>query len=544
MPEMLSTGRRPAALWLAPALALLTACGGSEDTASDGSVSTTVQADTRRLIVQLHPAALAPTATTTDARALQAEPLQRRTEAAVQGLSQRLLARHGLRAGHHFTRAIQGFSVEVPAARAEALRQQLEDDPAVLAVRPDAPVSAGQSMSVRTLTTAGHWGLDRIDQRKPPLDQRIGTATRGQGVTVFVVDSGISPHDQFGGRLAGGIDVVGDGRGSADCSGHGTHVAGTIGGSVAGVAPEATLMSVRVLDCNGSGSIQGVMSGLDWVLSRPERPAVVNMSLGAGAHDLLDESVQTLLRAGIHVAVSAGNENADACLRSPARVPGALTVGASDSADRRASFSNVGRCVDLLAPGQQILAPDWRSTSAERVLSGTSMASPHVAGTMALLLQSRPGLTPPQLAQQLIAQATSSVLTQLSGSPNRLLFAGSAPAVPFPATHAVHIDLLQGDTVVSRGHWIARASVRVRNAFGQPVAGVLVNGLYQGARLPVTCTTAPTGLCTLSSTPQTAAIAELALAVRWLEGPTVAYRREFDRARTLSVRRPSTLAPR
>lgn len=538
---------RPRSHPLSPTLAtlglalLLSACGGGED----GSTPQASGREPQRLIVQLHPAALAADEAGR-ARALQtaAGTLQQRTEAAIQAQSLRLLGPGGPRAGLHFSRIWPGFTVEVPGHEAQALQQRLEQDPAVLSVRPDTLASTGQTVSERTLSEFGHWGLDRIDQRRLPLNQRLATTTRGQGVTIFVLDSGISAHQQFGERLAPGTDYIRDGYGSADCRGHGTHVAGTIGGSLAGVAPGATLVSVRVLGCNGSGPISKVLAGIDWILNRQERPAVVNMSLGADAHPMLDDAVRSLLLAGFHVVVSAGNENSNACLRSPARVPGAITVGASDNTDKRAVFSNFGSCVDLLAPGQWVSAPDWRSQTAERMLSGTSMAAPHVAGTLALLLESRPTLTPTQLTQQLLAQSTPSVLAQLSGSPNRLLFAGSATALKFPPAHELNIGLLQGDTAVSRGRWTARATVRVVNASGKPMGGVKVSGLFQGASAPVSCSTAASGLCTLVSLAQTADVAQLSVAVQALEGAAFTYRRERDQARAITIQRPGGLAPR
>lgn len=519
---------------------LLSACGGGADEPRPAPGS-----EPQRLIVQLHPAAVAADEAIR-ARALQtaAGTLQQRTEAAIQAQSRRLLGPGGPQARLHFSRIWPGFTVEVAAGEAEALQQRLEQDPAVLSVAADTLASDGQMAAERALPEFGHWGLDRIDQRRLPLNQRLATSTRGQGVTVFVLDSGISAHQQFGDRLAAGTDHVRDGHGSTDCRGHGTHVAGTIGGSVAGVAPGATLVSVRVLGCDGSGPISQVLAGIDWILTRQERPAIVNMSLGANAYPMLDEAVRSLLLAGFHVVVSAGNENTNACLRSPARVPGAITVGASDNTDKRAVFSNFGSCVDLLAPGQWVSAPDWRSQTAERMLSGTSMAAPHVAGTLALLLESRPTLTPTQLTQQLLAQSTPSVLAQLSGSPNRLLFAGSATALKFPPAHELNIGLLQGDTAVSRGRWTARATVRVVNASGKPMGGVKVSGLFQGASAPVSCSTAASGLCTLVSLAQTADVAQLSVAVQALEGAAFTYRRERDQARAITIQRPGGLAPR
>src|SRR5436190_3860732 len=242
---------------------------------------------------------------------------------------------------HSYVRGFKGLSIETSDVNA----QSLANDPRVKFVEEDATVSA----------TSSSWGLDRIDQRALPLDGSFTSAGTGAGVNVYIVDTGIlASHEDFGGRVAAGFDGVGDNNGTTDCNGHGTHVAGIVGGTDKGVAKSATLVPVRVLDCTGSGSLSTVIAGLDWVLqdhAQSTSPAVVNMSLSGDASSALDAEVNSLLSAGITVAVAAGNDNVPACAKSPARVAGAITVGASTSLDQRASFSNYGPCVDLFAPG-------------------------------------------------------------------------------------------------------------------------------------------------------------------------------------------------
>ena len=560
-PVRAAARRLPALL----ALLALTACGGTDgadgvDSAGDGSALQAAdeserhalaatdaaggRADELRFIVRLHPAALSAGATgVASARALAAAPPAATIEAAVHGQSRRLLADGAARPRRHYARAIQGFSFSVAPAQAEALLQRLRADPAVLSVEPDGLVRSAQVVKARSVDTA-HWGVDRVDQRKLPLDRSYAPVGSGRGVSVYVIDSGISPHRQFDTRLAAGVDFVGDGHGSADCRGHGTHVAGSIAGFVAGVAPGATLVPVRVLDCDGISSIQRLLLGIEWVIEHAARPAVINMSLGAYASEVIDEAVLTALQAGLHVAVSAGNDNVSACLRSPARVPGALTVGASNGLDQRSSFSNFGSCVDLFAPGEQIMSADWRGTEGERLLSGTSMAAPHAAGAMALQLESRPGLSPAQLVQQLLSQSTSGRIASVAGSPNRLLFTGAAPQLPFPVVQDIHVGLVNGETAVARTQWTARVSVRVVNRSGQNIAGIKVTGLFGNARTPLSCTTAASGLCTLVSSAQPAGTAALTLAVRTLEGSAAIYRSERNVASTITLKRPKALDPR
>ena len=282
---------------------------------------------------------------------------------------------------------------------------------------------------------APSWGQDRIDQTALPLNGRIAAPLDGAGVNAYVIDTGVrGDHDEFGSRVQAGYDAVSGTDGTSDCNGHGTHVAGTVAGTTFGVAPAAAIVPVRVLDCSGSGSTSGVIAGINWVTANHQAgvPAVANMSLGGSYSPALNAAVRSAVADGITFAVAAGNSNADACDASPASEPAAVTVGATTSTDARASYSNFGSCLDIFAPGSGILSASSASTSGSRALSGTSMASPHVAGAAALLLSGSPSATPQAVTTALTQGATANVVNDVVGSPNRLLniSSGVAPAPP------------------------------------------------------------------------------------------------------------------
>ena len=325
-----------------------------------------------------------------------------------------LVAAYNVKANNRFKHAINGFAAEMTEGEALAL----SEDPRVEFVEEDQVYTADATQ------TGATWGLDRIDQRNRPLNGTYIYNWTGSGVRAYIIDTGIrTAHTQFGGRATVSADFVGDGRNGQDCNGHGTHVAGTVGGSTYGVAKSVSLRAVRVLNCSGSGSTSGVIAGVNWVAANRQLPAVANMSLGGGASSALDTAVNNAINAGVTFAVAAGNSNANACNFSPARTAAAITVGATTSTDARASYSNFGSCVDIFAPGSSITSAWSTSNTATNTISGTSMASPHVAGAAALYLQANPGASNATVRNALVNNATTNVLTGVgTGSPNRLLY--------------------------------------------------------------------------------------------------------------------------
>jgi subtilisin family serine protease len=297
------------------------------------------------------------------------------------------------------------------------------------------PVTPAAASTPEAPTTL--WGLDRIDQRALPLNNQFSRAYTGSGVTAYIIDTGVlSTHTEFGGRVLSGFSSVSDANGTEDCNGHGTHVAGTVGGSNYGVAPGVAIVPVRVLDCSGSGSTSAVIAGIDWVIANhvAGTPAVANMSLGGGRSSALDIAVRSAVADGVVFVVAAGNSTANACQSSPAGEPLAITVGATTSADARSSFSNYGSCVDVFAPGSSITSAWYTSTTASNTISGTSMASPHVAGVVALGLEIAPNSSVAQISEWITSTATQGVISNAgSGSPNLLVYSRLSATPPVAA---------------------------------------------------------------------------------------------------------------
>lgn len=403
---------------------------------------------------------------------------------------------------HVYTNVFPGVAVELSAAAADALSR----NPNVARVEADGTVTTTDTQS------AAPWGLDRADQRDLPLSGTYSWDTTGAGVKAYVVDTGLlDAHVDFAGRVGAGYTSISDGRGTTDCNGHGTHVAGTTAGTSYGIAKAATVVPVRVLDCSGSGTWSGVIAGLDWIVSHhTTAPAVANMSLGGGASSSVDDAVRRVIADGVTVVVSAGNSTADACTQSPARVAAALTVGATTSTDARASYSNFGTCVDLFAPGSSVLSAWHTSTTATNTISGTSMASPHVAGAAARILSGATTLSPAEVAGRVTAAATTGKVTSAgTGSPNLLLYTSdvaqatpiaTAPAAPLNVSatagrRSATVTWTQGNdggaALTGQTVWVFKGDTRIGSVSVTATATIVkIGGLQAGSayRFTVTAT--------------------------------------------------------
>jgi subtilisin family serine protease len=397
------------------------------------------------------------------------------------GLARGLVKNAGGTLRFTYTEALQGFAARIPAQALDGIRH----NPNIELVEQDLAISADVIQS-----NPPSWGLDRIDQRDLPLDDSYTYDFDGTGVTAYILDTGIRPtHNDFVGRASVGADFIGDGQNGIDCAGHGTHVAGTVGGSSYGVAKNVSLIAVRVLDCGGSGFVSGLIAGIDWITADhdPGELAVANVSIRAPISTSLDNAVANSVADGVTYAVSAGNANTNACNQSPAREPTALTVASTTSSDSRSGFSNYGTCVDLFAPGSSIISAWYTGDNAAASLSGTSMASPHVAGAAALYLDETNGATPAQVASAILGAATSGAVSDPgSGSPNLLLyslFGGSPPPPPPPPPPAAATDVAVESVsdVQTSGKRHLNGSVTVAIGLGVdgsvgPASGISVTG--------------------------------------------------------------------
>ncbi|MGW3889274.1 S8 family peptidase [Micromonospora chokoriensis] len=388
--------------------------------------------------------------------------------------AKRLSGRHGGTVARTYGAALRGFEAKVSASAAA----RIAADPAVEYVEQNHTVSISG-----TQTNPPSWGLDRIDQRNRPLDSSYTYPNTASNVHAYIIDTGIRfSHNDFGGRATSGYDAV-DGGSADDCNGHGTHVAGTVGGSSYGVAKGVQLVGVRVLNCSGSGTNAGVIGGVDWVTANAIKPAVANMSLGGGANSSLDNAVRNSIASGVTYGLAAGNDNgANACNVSPARTTEAITVGSTTSADARSSFSNIGTCVDIFAPGSSITSAWYNSNTATNTISGTSMATPHVVGAAALLASANPSWTPAQVRNELVAKATPNVISNVgSGSPNLLLYVGSGGTTPPPTgctgTNGTDVSIPDAGAAVTSSITISGCG---RNASSASTVAVNIVHTYRG----------------------------------------------------------------
>jgi subtilisin family serine protease len=344
----------------------------------------------------------------------------------VPGLARRFSAQVGETPEFTYVRALKGFAARIPAQALPGLAR----NPQIVRIEQDQVIGASGAQS------GAIWNLDRLDQRTRPLDGTYSFTSDGAGVNAYIIDSGIrTSHAEFGGRATGVFTAVSDGRGTNDCTGHGTHVAGTVGGTRYGVAKGVKLLGVRVFDCSGYASWSGVIAALDWITANRVLPAVANLSLEGPKSATVNAAVQAMIDAGVTTVVAAGNDAGDACGYTPASAPAALTVGSTWNFDGMSGFSNYGACVDLFAPGEAIRSASYRDDTSSVVKGGTSMSSPHVAGVAALYLSANPTATPAQVSAAILGGATRNVLTDVpSGTANLLLYSQLASGTTAPDT--------------------------------------------------------------------------------------------------------------
>lgn len=438
-----------------------------------------------------------------------------------------LVKAHGGTVHYRYRHAIKGMALTIP----EPALKGLAHNPNIAWIEPDGIMTADGSPQDLT-GYSGLWGLDRIDQQYLPMNNTYTYTPDGSDVNVYIVDTGIlTTHGDFGGRAKYGYNAISSSD-PVDDNGHGTHVAGTVGGSTYGVAKNVTLYAVKVLNSSGSGTTSGVIAGVDWVSANHSTPAVVNMSLGGGISLTLDAAVLGCINSGVTVVVAAGNNNKNAANYSPARVPEAITVGATTSTDARAYYSNYGSILDLFAPGSSVLSAWYTSNTATNTISGTSMATPHVAGAAALYLQNNTSATPAAVSTALKSNATSGVLTSIgTGSPNLLLYTGT----PIPVVE-MGVSAITTSATRSGNKWNATMYVTIADASSTPVNGATVTvTLSDGATGTVSATTVG-GVATITKTNLNAAkVSSVTMTVSGLSKSGYVWKNTLDKTSLFRV---------
>jgi aqualysin 1 len=438
----------------------------------------------------------------------------------------------GTRPEHIYTRVLKGFSITLPTQGASAFLEAMRRHPLVDYIEPDQPVSASDLV----MEAAASWGLDRIDQRSG-LDGYYGYDSTGLGVRVYVLDSGVrATHVEFGGRVLPGYSLVNDSLGTGDCTGHGTQVASVAAGRTFGAAKSASIVPVRVFDCNNNTSWSTVIAGLDWIAAQGVRPAVVNLSLSGGLSSTTETAITSLYNQGIVATAAAGNEGVDACTRSPSRQPIVMTVGATqrspDGGDSRLGLSNYGTCVDLFAPGSGIRMASHLSDIATTSNVGTSFSAPHAAGLLARLFEENPAATPAEVSALLQARATvGTVMSAGPDSPVLMLYSGSDAA---PANASIRVANLSASRKASGKSWTATVRLTVRDLYARPVAGARVSGRFSTASSDQACTTDSAGSCSLTSPSMSTGVASTTLTVTGVSG-NGPYAPAYDYSNALTV---------
>ena len=433
---------------------------------------------------------------------------------------------------HVYANTLKGFAANLSEAALQAIR----NNPNVDYIETDQTVALKQTSPENQAT----WGLDRIDQADRPLSSQYYFNYTGAGVNAFIIDTGIrADHIEFTGRVKPGYNIVADTNGANDCNGHGTHVAATVGGSTWGVAKSVSLIPVRVLDCTGSGSSSGVIAGIDWVAGSTLRPAVANISLGGGVSSSINAAVAGAVSTGVTMVVAAGNNGADACLYSPASEPSAITVGATDSSDARASYSNYGTCLDIFAPGTNITSAWNTSTTATNTISGTSMATPHITGVAALALAANPAASPAAVGSFLTSNATVGRLSSIgTGSKNLLAFSLAAGAPKEAGNQIVAVKSLSSSATKTGKNWQAKVIVTIRDT---NTSAVVPNATVNGSFAPggsSSCVTGTTGSCTMSSPTLKLTTSTTVMTVGTVAGTNLNYDSSQNSASQITVNRP------